>query len=184
MRFLFGRVDPSSIKTVLIIQTCNPDLLAHVAVDVRERFPQVENICLLIQRGMTPYLPRMKVDRIFENMREHRRRLISDLRAEHYDAVCFVESGEAGFWKLKLLPLLLSPRTVWVYDKLAQAAVLNLRELGRFFQTVFSGQMPTMTTRRMMTPFTFWRLWRFYRRRTRLKCIASGNEFSEALSRK
>jgi len=165
MRFLVARTDPAAIATVLLVQTCNPDLLGHVARAVRRRFPQAK-LTVLVQRGMTPYLPPLPVDEQIENVAEQKRETMRQLRARRFDAVCFIESGEKGFWKLKLLPFFLSPKAIWLYDRLARPTPMSFSAALAYLLTPLTAARSPITARRLAVPVTFYRLWRFYRRRT------------------
>jgi len=166
MRFLFAKTEPRTARRVLVVQTANPDLFVYVLRDAREFFPEAE-IAALVQKGMDVYLPDpLPADRILNNEPMRRRELIAALRVARYDAVCVIESGETGFWKLKLLPVLLNPPAVWVYDRRAAPRALSLSALlalsaGRKKGAAF------LTPRRLAAPGIFLDCWRFFRRRRR-----------------
>jgi hypothetical protein len=167
MSFLFRRLDPAEVRSALVIQTCNHDLFGHVVADARRRFTSAR-IGVVIQRGMSLYLPPLPVDETWENLRDERSELVGILRKRRFDVVCIVGSGERGFWKLKLLPLLLGAKSVWLYDRHARPKPLSLAQLGDLARGLFGGFSYRLDSRRLLAPVTFWRLWRFYRRRKSL----------------
>jgi len=170
MRFLFRQVDPASVRSVLVVQTCNPDLLRHVVADVKNRFAKAK-VTVLIQRGMMPYLPPMPADEIQENPATGKRELLRRLRARRFDAACVTWSGEHGFWKLKLLPFALGVRAIWAYDRLANPTPIGAGNIGRRLRNVGPANVARLNSRRLMAPLTFWRLWGFYRKRCRNKRV-------------
>jgi hypothetical protein len=170
MRFLFRQIDPASVQSVLVVQTCNPELLQHVAADAKKRFANAK-VTVLIQRGMRPFLPPQLSDEVWENQTTGRRKLLRRLRARRFDAACVIWSGERGFWKLKLLPFALGVRAVWAYDRLAKPTRLGLGNISRRLGDVGPANVARLNSRRLMAPITFWRLWRFYRKRCRNKWV-------------
>jgi hypothetical protein len=167
MRFLLQRYEPERVQTALIVQTCNSDLFTHVVRDARRRFASA-HLVVLRQKGMRELLPAdLPADEWLDNPHGGKRDLLRDLRGRRFDAVCFVDSGESGFWKLKSLPWLLHPRAVYVYDRRAQPTHLSI---ARAFATLSVNSASTaalLTRRRLLSPLIFWQCWRFYRERRR-----------------
>ena len=165
MRFLWHRAEPDSMRNVLLVQTCNPDLLAHVAAEARRRFPRAR-LTALLQKGMRPYLPaELPVDETIDNPSGGKRELLRRLRAGRFEAICLIESGEPGFWKLKLLPWILGPRAVLVYDRNGRAAWFDPRSVLAGFSGGFVGRPKILTRRRLAAPLIYWRCRMFYRQR-------------------
>ncbi|NLH47589.1 MAG: hypothetical protein GX444_03185 [Myxococcales bacterium] len=165
MRFLWSRTEPDSLRDILLVQTCNPDLLAHVAAEARRRFPRAR-LTALLQKDMRPYLPAdLPVDQTIDNPRGGKRGLLRRLRAGRFDAVCLIESGESGFWKLKLLPWILGSRAVLVYDRFGSAAWLEPRSVLAGFGGGLAGRPKILTRRRLAAPLIYWQCRRFYRQR-------------------
>ena len=161
MRYLLRQVVPDDVRSVLTVQTCNADLLGHVVADAQRRFPHASHT-VLFQRGMQPYLPQMAGVELIENLEGGRQELLRGLRARAFEAVCVVASGEKGFWKLKLLPFVLNPGSIWAYDRLAEPKLLTLQGLGTL---VFGRREPLLTPRRTLAPLIFLDLVLYYRRR-------------------
>jgi len=166
MKFLFQRHEPPPTASILIVQTCNPDLLVHVVRDLRHRFP-AGRLSLFIQRGMRPFLPELPVDEIWENHPEERRESVRRMREMRFDLAAITESAEHGFWKLKLLPLIIAPRSIWVYDRMARVRRLSLAVLLAAWTRGIGNAESKLTLRRLAAPVIFWQVWRFYRKRTR-----------------
>jgi hypothetical protein len=165
MKFLNATFDPIAMQNVLLVQTCNPDLLTHIAADARQRFPRAR-LVLLLQKGMRQYLPlALPVDELIENPRHGKRALLRQLRAARFEAICLVESGEPGFWKLKMLPLLLCSRAVLVFDRTGRSTWFGLTTLLVRLGGRFDGQRQLLTRRRLAAPLIFLQCWLFYRRR-------------------
>ncbi len=165
MRYLLRQVVPDDVRSVLTIQTCNADLLGHVVADAQCRFPYASHT-VLFQRGMQPYLPKMAGVELIENLEGGRWDLVRFLRTRVFEAVCIVASGEKGFWKLKFLPFVLNPGSIWVYDRLAVPKLLTLQGIGTL---VFGPREPLLTQRRTFAPLIFLDLLLYYwRRRKRI----------------
>ncbi len=164
MMFLWRRPAAENMRTVLIVQTCNSDLLGHVVAEARRRFVQAK-ITVLVQKGMEPYLPALDCDERLINPAAGQTALVKQLRARRFDVVCIVEAGERGFRKLKLLPFLLRPQGVWLYDRIARPWPLSVRQALRLWLRRFGSERSPLTIRRLAAPLTAWRLWKFYRQR-------------------
>ncbi|HPQ70673.1 MAG TPA: hypothetical protein PKW95_16225 [bacterium] len=164
MMFLWRRPAAERMRTVLIVQTCNADLLGHVVAEARQRFARAK-ITVLVQKGMEPYLPELAADERLINPVAGQAALVRQLRARRFDAVCIVEGGERGFWKLKLLPFLLRPQGVWLYDRIARPWPLSMSQAARLWLRRFGPEHSPLTARRLAAPLTAWRLWKFYRQR-------------------
>jgi hypothetical protein len=154
-----------SVRNALLVQTCNPDLFAHVIRDARRRFPHAR-LTVLRQRGMAAHLsPDLPVDEWLDNPSAGRAAFARRLRRRGFDSACYVESGEPGFWKLKLLPWFGAPSAVFVYDRNAEATALNPATLAARLLGDWAAAPSLLTPRRIAAPAILWQCWRFYRRR-------------------
>lgn len=180
MRFLFAKAEPREAQRVLVVQTANADLFLHVLRAVRERFPAAE-LTALIQKGMRENLPEiLPVEKACLNDPAHRRELLAALRAARFDVVCLIESGESGYWKLKLLPVLLRPRAAYVYDRRAAARLLSLAAAPVLLWSRRKSR-PLLTSRRLAAPVILFQCWRFYRRRRTQRISALKGEGAHRL---
>ena len=161
MRFLLARDSDRPVRRVLVVQTANPNLLDHVTRDVRERYPDAR-VEALLQRGMRPWIVFRDGVTYFDNPEGGRRAFLDRLRAERYDLVVTILSGEPGYWKLKLLPLLIGPGQVRVYDRFARPFALNVYSLAGYVSEVGGGiagaanpggLTPRVVLRKLAAPF-------------------------------
>ncbi len=164
MMFLWRRPAPERMRTVLVVQTCNADLLGHVVAEARRQFSQAK-LTVLVQKSMEPYLPELAADEQLSNTATGQAALVKQLRARRFDAVCIIEAGERGYRKLKLLPFLLRPQGAWLYDRLARPWPLSVNQAFRLWLRRLGSEHWPLTVRRLTAPLTAWRLWRYYRRR-------------------
>jgi hypothetical protein len=174
VRFLLAREGDGVPGRVLIVQTANPNLLDHVTRDVLARFPGARTDVLL-QRGMRPWIVFHDGVTYLDNAdAAGRRALLDALRAARYDVAVTVLSGEAGYWKLKLLPLLIAPTTVRVYDRFARSFPLNVYSFAAYLAEVLGGIAgaanpggitPRLVLRKLAAPGIALYLWAYLRRR-------------------
>lgn len=173
MKFLFSRQNDRQAKRILIVQTCNPNLLDHVTKDVLKEFSHAQ-VEVLLQRNMREWITFHEGISYFDNPEGDRKELIGKLKEARYDLVVIIVSGEPGYWKLKLLPWVIDPRAVRVYNRLAQWSGLDFFSLGRFLADILAGAMGVANPRgltlksalrKLAAPLVFVYLLYFLRRR-------------------
>jgi len=169
---------------ILVVQTCNPNLFEYVVKDVRKRYPQ-SKLTLFLQPEMKDYLS-SEVSQgceILVNPKSRRRKVVRELRKHGYKKIAFVLSGEAGYWKLKLLPFLLFPVKPIAYDRHARPISLRPAGIGRWVaESVFAPIRPLINPKNLFrkvvaVPISIWlvffyfhqRLFHPYRRKSALK---------------
>jgi len=130
MKFMFRRRAAADPRSVLLIQTCNPNLLEYVVRDLLDRLPD-SKLTVLLQRNMRSYVIERPGVEYLDNPAQGGRAFASTISARRFDLMAFVLSGEAGYWKLKLLPFICDPIRVLVYNRMAQPRELNLFRAGR-----------------------------------------------------
>jgi len=120
-------------EPILIVQTCNPNLLEYVIKDVKARYPESQ-LTLFLQLQMREYLSDETLAgcEVLTNPKAKRNKILRELRKHKYKLVVFALSGEAGFWKLKMLPFALLPAKPLAYDKLARPISLKPKGLLRW----------------------------------------------------
>ena len=138
MKFLLQRAPEKEAGRVLVVQTCNPNLLDHVTKDVLSRHPGAE-VEVLLQRGMRPWIVLQEGVNYLDNPEADRAEMVKRLRRRRYDLVVVTLSGEAGYWKLRLLPFGLDPRQVRVYNRHAQSFVLNVFNVAGYAAQIAGG---------------------------------------------
>ncbi len=157
MRYLFTAGSPKKPK-VLLVQTANPDLTSLV-LDRLCAVYSPENVTLLQQRGMKPYMRSREGVRILRNVDEKRFTFVKTLRREKYDVVCFIVSGESGFRKLKCLPFLLDPYKIVAYDRQGRSYGLNQKSLIQWIAGEMKGDdngpKKLKFARKLLAPFIF-----------------------------
>jgi len=135
--------------SILIVQTCNPNLLEYVVKDVKERHPDMKPT-LFLQPQMKDYMSPETLQgcEVIVNPKSKRRRVIRELRKHGYKRVAFVLSGEPGYWKLKLLPFLLFPARPLAYDRHARPISLKPTGVARWLvESVFAPIRPLVSPR-------------------------------------
>jgi hypothetical protein len=146
MRFLFPKTLPDNPR-ILLIQTGNPNLTDVILDGLSERYGE-NAITFFSQRNMSGYLkPRDGIERI-ENPASNRWNLIAELRRRRFDLIGIVDSGERGFWKLKLLPFVLDPGQFIVFDRSATATAFSFGQM----RSLLPGKQET-AARRILAPF-------------------------------
>lgn len=120
-------------ERILVVQTCNPNLLEYVIKDVKARFPESQ-LTILLQPQMKQYLSDEVLAgcEILVNPKSKRTKILRELRRHRYKCVVFALSGESGFWKLKMLPIALFPSKPLAYDRLARPISLKPTGLARW----------------------------------------------------
>lgn len=131
-------------ERILVVQTCNPNLLEYVIKDVKARFSGA-HITVLLQPHMKGYLSEEVLANceILVNPKSKRIKVLRELRRHKYKWVVFTLSGESGFWKLKILPFALFPSKPLAYDRLARLISLKPKGLLRWTkESLFSPIQP------------------------------------------
>lgn len=103
-------------KRVLVVQTANA-ILTDRLLDEIIRIHGLPNVTFLRQRNMASYLQERPGLRVMENVNRGRLAFARKLRKEGFDRIISLDSGEPGFWKLKLLPLFCNPWRHTLYDQ-------------------------------------------------------------------
>ena len=137
---------------VLIVQTCNPNLLDYVIDDALRRWPAAE-LSVLLQRNMRQHVRLPQRVRALDNPELGQAAFARGLRGQRFDLVAYVSSGEPGFYKLKLLPLYLDPPRLMVYDRHARPTDLGLAGLiGQTLAGIGLAGGPRRLLRRLLAP--------------------------------
>jgi hypothetical protein len=113
---------------VLVVQTVNSPIFEKILRVVLRRFEDAE-IELAIRPEMEKRLPKNHDCRLWLIDRDKRAEFIGELKSRYFDTVVVGWCAQRGFWKLKLLPFLLGPRRVLVYNENADSFFLNRRHL-------------------------------------------------------
>lgn len=120
-------------EPILIVQTCNPNLLEYVIKDVKARYPDSQ-LTLFLQPQMREYLSDEALAgcEVLVNPKTKKGKILRELKRHGYKIVVFTLSGETGFWKLKMLPFALLPAKPVAYDRLARLISLKPRRVMRW----------------------------------------------------
>lgn len=150
MRFLLSRGRHSGEPgKVLLIQTCNPNLLEYVVGDASRRWPSAD-ITVLLQRNMRQYVRIGEGLNALDNPESGKRAFAKGLKRERFDLVALTAVRDPGFWKLKLLPLYLNPPRLVIYDRHARHTEPGLAGLWNLFGL---GANRRFVLRKMLAPF-------------------------------
>ncbi|MDP8256351.1 MAG: hypothetical protein P9M14_11430 [Candidatus Alcyoniella australis] len=147
MRFLLSRgAQTDDPGRVLIVQTCNPNLLEYVIVDARKRWPGAD-LSVLLQRGMREHVRLPQGVRGLDNPAGGHGQFARELRSERFDLIAFSGVRDPGYWKLRLLPFYLNPPRIALYDRHARPADLGLAGL---LATLLGSVGPTGGPKRLL----------------------------------
>jgi hypothetical protein len=153
MRFLKKPTLPEP-PSVLLVQTANPDLTMVVLKKLVERFG-AKNTTLLFQRNMKSFLTIPSGVHIIENVKADRVDLVKKIRKMNFSLIATIASTDSGFWKLKLLPYVCTPRQIWIFDKNGQGGAKDWSGFLRGQFSTIAHYRSLTIFRRAFAPFIF-----------------------------
>ena len=156
MRFLSSTELPDKPK-VLIVQTANPNLTDHIIDALISEFGQ-DRVALFRQKGMAPYMIKRDGFQIIQNEKGGRLKTARNLKNDLFDIVCFANTDEPGFWKMRLLPFYCNPKSIYIYDRFGKRKEISKREVLSFLsETIVNpGRISGFSVARILAaPFIF-----------------------------
>lgn len=130
----------------------------HALKELMDKFG-ARSVTFLVQRNMRPFLDIPENITSIDNADKDRISFARSLKRNRYDGVCIVQSGEPGFWKLKLLPLYLMPKIFFAYDRHGRLRNYEKGDAIYWIKSIFFSGLSEGSTfylaRTILSPFIF-----------------------------